>query len=364
VSTASQTKTLLLRAPKAASRRSGLGRVILRRLLVVPFLVLAVITVVFFCMRLVPGSPATALGTAGTDGLTQQQVQENIDNIAEQLGLNKPLWLQYLDYIGAVLRLDLGYSAFAGQDVTTVLATRLPATLELTIAAMFIAVLVGGIAGIIAAVRRGRTTDNVILWFSTVSFSLPWFALGILGIMIFSVGLGWLPVLGRMPASLGYVPTTGFVLIDAIIQGRPELIGPWLVHLILPATTLAIAMAGFITRMTRASVLEVLDDDFVRTARMKGLSEPVILRRHVLRNSALPVVTVLGLQFGALLSGSVITEMVFAYPGVGNLIVSAVNQRDYMLVQGAVLIVAFLFILTNVIVDLLYLVLDPRLRKA
>jgi peptide/nickel transport system permease protein len=178
------------------------------------------------------------------------------------------------------------------------------------------------------------------------------------------VWLRWLPVIGRLPSQLDYRPTTNFVLLDAILQDRPELVWPWLQHLILPATTLALSMSGFITRMVRASVLEVLSDEHVRTARMKGLRPRTILRRHVLRNSALPTVTVLGLQFGSLLGGSVITETVFSYPGVGSLLVHGIQQRDYPVVQGAALAIALLFTLVNAAVDLGYLVLDPRLRKA
>jgi peptide/nickel transport system permease protein len=217
---------------------------------------------------------------------------------------------------------------------------------------------------VIAALRKDTWVDTMTRAVGTVSFSLPWFALGVLGIVIFGVWLQWLPVIGRLPSQLDYRPFTNFVLLDAILENRPELIWPWIQHLILPATTLALSMAGFITRIVRASVLEVLGDDFVRTARMKGLSGGQILRRHVLRNSSLPIVTVLGLQFGSLLGGSVITETVFSYPGVGNLLVHGILQRDYPLVQGAALAIALLFTLVNVGVDLLYLVLDPRLRKA
>ncbi|MGO4753244.1 ABC transporter permease, partial [Streptomyces sp. 2MCAF27] len=218
-------------------------------------------------------------------------------------------------------------------------------------------------SGVVAALRTGRWIDTEIRGVATVSFSLPWFALGVLGIIVFGVWLRWLPVLGRLPSSLNYHPTTNFVLLDAILQNRPELVWPWIEHLILPSVTLALSMAGFITRIVRASVLEVLGDDFVRTARMKGLSESVVIRRHVLRNAWLPIVTVLGLQFGSLLGGSVITETVFSYAGVGHLLVQGVLQRDYPVVQGAALAIALLFTLVNHAVDLLYTVLDPRLRK-
>jgi peptide/nickel transport system permease protein len=271
---------------------------------------------------------------------------------------------QYGGYLDDLVHLDLGNSFYGGNSITGLLGSALPATIELTVAAMLIAVLLGLGTGVLAALRKDTWVDTLTRTVGTVSFSLPWFAFGVLAIVVFGVWLRWLPVLGRMPAQLDYHPLTNFVLLDAILQNRPELIWPWLQHLILPATTLALSMAGFITRIVRASVLEVLGDDFVRTARMKGLSGGQILRRHVLRNSSLPIVTVLGLQFGSLLGGSVITEQVFSYPGVGNMLVNGILQRDYPVVQGAALAIALLFTQVNVAVDLLYLVLDPRLRKA
>jgi peptide/nickel transport system permease protein len=353
-----------LPAVRRWARGGGLGMLVLRRLLLVPVVLWAVVTVVFAAMRMTGESPAAALAAAGTNGLSSAQVAQNIARISKSLGLNHPLWLQYVDYLGQLLHLDLGTSYTSGDSVGGLLATALPVTIELTVAAMLIAVIIGVVSGLIAAAAKGSILDAAISGLATVSFSLPWFALGVLGIVVFGVHLHWLPVIGRMPSSLNYVPTTNFVLLDAILQDRPDLVLPWLQHLVLPATTLALSMCGFITRTVRASVLEVLGDDFTRTARMKGLSEPQILRRHVLRNSSLPIVTVIGLQFGALLGGSVITEQVFSYPGVGSLLISAVQEKDYPVVQGAVLAIATLFVLVNLIVDVLYLVLDPRLRKA
>lgn len=347
----------------AVRRGAGLPALVLRRLLAVPVVLLALATCVFAAMRLIPGAPAAALAASGSNGLTSEQIAQNEQRIAEVLGLDRPWYAQYLDYLGDLARLDLGTSFFGGNSVVGLLAAALPATIELTVAAMLVAVLIGGATGLLAAVRKDTWIDTAVRAVGTVSFSLPWFALGVLGIVVFGVQLGWLPVLGRLPNSLDYVPTTNLVLLDAILQDRPELVGPWLAHLVLPATTLALSMAGYITRIVRASVLEVLGDDFVRTARMKGLAEGGILRRHVLRNAALPIVTVLGLQFGSLLGGAVITEAVFSYPGVGGLLVSGVNQRDYPVVQGAALAIAVLFTLVNFVVDLGYLVLDPRLRK-
>nr|MDT0659490.1 ABC transporter permease [Micromonospora sp. DSM 115978] len=339
-------------------------KLVIKRLLAVPVVLLALATLVFVAMRLLPGSPATSLAAGGASHQSAAEIAENEDRISAALGLDKSLPEQYLTFLGDLIRLDLGRSFYGGNDITGLLGGALPATIELTLTAMLIAVLIGMTTGIVAALRKDTWVDTMTRTVGTVSFSLPWFALGVLAIVIFGVWLRWLPVLGRLPNDLDYRPFTNFVLVDAVLQDRPELVLPWLRHLILPATTLALSMAGFITRMVRASVLEVLHDDFVRTARMKGLSGFTVLRRHVLRNSSLPIVTVVGLQFGSLLGGSVITETVFSYPGVGSLLVDGILQRDYPVVQGAALAIALLFTLVNVAVDLLYLALDPRLRKA
>lgn len=344
--------------------KDGLVYLVLRRLAAVPVVVLFLVTLVFLAMRIIPGSPSTSLAAGGSSDLSAEELTANEERINAALGLDQPLWTQYGQFLSDLVRLDLGRSFFGSSNVTGLLASTLPATIELTMAAMAIAVLLGLITGLIAALRKDTLADKSIRGVATVSFSLPWFALGVLSILVFGVWLRWLPVIGRLPNQLDYRPTTNFVLLDAILQDRPDLIGPWLEHLILPATTLALAMAGFITRIVRAAVLEVLGDDLVRTARMKGLGTVTIVRRHVLRNASLPIVTVLGLQFGSLLGGSVITETVFSYPGVGSLLVTGVLQRDYPVVQGAALAIALLFTLINLVVDLAYLGLDPRLRRS
>ncbi|WP_405539029.1 ABC transporter permease [Streptomyces sp. NBC_00075] len=341
---------------------SGTALLVVRRLAVIPVVLFALATLVFLAIRLLPGSPATSL-SAGRGDMSAVEVSANEERVTKALGLDEPLLTQYGHFLNDLVHLRLGTSFFGSNSVLGLLGDALPATIELTLAAMTIAVVLGVVSGVIAALRKGSWVDTSTRVVATVSFSLPWFALGVLGIVVFGVWLRWLPVLGRMPSSLDYHPTTNFVLLDAILQNRPELVWPWIQHLILPAVTLALSMAGFITRIVRASVLEVLGDDFVRTARMKGLGEGVVVRRHVLRNAWLPIVTVLGLQFGSLLGGSVITETVFSYAGVGRLLVQGVLQRDYPVVQGAALAIALLFTLVNHAVDLLYTVLDPRIRK-
>jgi peptide/nickel transport system permease protein len=334
-----------------------------RRLLAVIPVLFVLVTVVFLIMRWLPGSPSTALAAAGAGSESTSQLNASEAQIRSALGLDHPIVVQYGRFLGQLAHLDLGTSFIGDNSVLGLLEQALPATIELTIAAMLLAAVIGSVTGLLAAWRKDSLLDVVIRSCATVSFSLPWFALGVLGIVIFGVQLRLLPTIGRMPTSLNYTPTTGFVFLDAILQDRPELIGPWLQHLILPATTLAISLAGYITRTVRAAVLEVRGDDFVRTARMKGLTERAIIVRHILRNASLPIVTVLGLQFGSLLGGALITEVVFSYPGIGHLLVNAVLERDYPVVQGAALAIAVLYTLVNVGVDLLYLVLDPRLRK-
>jgi peptide/nickel transport system permease protein len=348
----------------ALLRIPALPRLVLKRLLMVPVVLWGLASLVFVALRLLPGSPVTSLAGGGVVGLSAAQLTKNADEIRSALGLDESLPRQYLSYLNDLLHLNLGESFFGGTKVLKLIGNAIPATVELTVTAMLIAVVLGLVGGLLAALRKGSWLDSSTRVAATVSFSLPWFALGVLGIVVFGVWLQWLPVLGRLPSQLDYRPTTNFVLLDAFLQNRPDLIWPWIQHLILPATTLALSMAGYITRIVRASVLEVLDDDFVRTARMKGVAEGAIVRRHVLRNAGLPIITVLGLQFGSLLGGSVITETVFSYPGVGVLLVHGVLQRDYPVVQGAALAIAALFTLVNVAVDLIYLVLDPRLRES
>ncbi|MEU4164156.1 ABC transporter permease [Actinoplanes sp. NPDC026670] len=340
-----------------------MGRPLLRRLAAAPVALLVVCTTVFLAVRLAPGSPATDLAAAGADGQSTAEIAGNAARVEATLGLDRPWPEQYLGFLRDLAHLDLGVSIHGGNDVTTLVGQALPATIELAVAAMLIAAVTGVGAGVLAALRRDTWLDTAGRVAGTVAYSLPWFAPGVLAIVVFGVWLDRLPVIGRLPHELGYRPSTGFVPVDAVVQDRPELVAPWAEHLILPAVTLALSPAGFLIRVVRAAVLDVLGEDFVRTARGKGLRRGQVLCRHVLRAASPPVVTVLGLHFGTLLGGSVVTETVFSYPGVGRLLVNAIMQRDYPVVQAAALAVAVLFVLVNVVVDALCLILDPRLRK-
>ena len=260
--------------------------------------------------------------------------QEQIATFRHQMGFDRPWYVQYLDFLGKAVHGDFGVSLRQQQPTINLVAERMPATLQLAGAAMAIALCIGVPVGVAAATRRGSVWDNVLMLFGLIGQSLPVFWLGLLLIMLFAVGLGWFPVAG----------TGG---ID---------------HLVLPSVTLGLFSTAYIARMTRGSMLEVLGRDYVRTARAKGLKSHVVMRSHALRNALIPLVTVVGLQFGALLGGAVITESIFAWPGVGRLTIQAIQTKDLPLVETCVLLLAIIFVLANLIVDLLYAYLDPRIR--
>jgi peptide/nickel transport system permease protein len=302
---------------------TGFGR---RLLLLVPT-VLGAVTLVFFLVHLIPGDPVELMlgGTASHADLAQ---------LRADLGLDRPLGEQYARFLGGCARGDLGRSFFYRRPVLGVIGGALPATLLLAAAALAVALLIALPAGVVAAVRRDRLVDRLAMLGSLLGVSMPNFWLGPMLIILFSFRLGWLPVSGNEgPASL-----------------------------VLPAVTLGTALAAILARMTRASMLDVLGEDYLRTARAKGVRERAVIVRHGLRNALLPVVTIVGLQFGALLSGAVITENVFAWPGVGTLLIQAITARDYPLVQGCVLVISLCYVAVNFLTDALYSVIDPRVR--
>lgn len=303
-----------------------MGRFLAKRLGGALVLLIGTTIVVFLLLHIVPGDPAEVmLGETATPAAVAQ--------LRHVLKLDRPLTEQYLTYMGQLAHGDLGTSIRAGAPVLQVIGVRLPATLELAFAATLIAVGVGIPVGVLSAVRRGSLTDTTAFVISLVGQAMPGYWLGLILITVFSVWLGWLPVSG-----------SGSVA-----------------HLVLPAVTLAAFMIGLIVRLTRSTALEVLQEDYVRTARAKGLAENVILRRHVLRLVLIPVVTVVGIQVGTILGGAVVTETLFAWPGIGSLTVLAATQRDYPVVQALVLISAIGFVLINLLVDVLYGYLDPRI---
>jgi peptide/nickel transport system permease protein len=301
---------------------------VVRRLLVAIPTLLGVATIVFSLLRLLPGDPAVIIaGPTATP--------ETIEHIREQLGLKLPLWQQYLGFLGRLLRGDLGISTRTGAPVVEEIATRAPFTAELAIASLLIAIAVGVTVGVVAATRRNSTADLGISGSAVFGVSMPTYWLGLMLVILFAVHLRVLPAAGAD-------------------QG--------IASLVLPAITLALFSMGLIARQTRSAMLEVLGQDFVRTARAKGAPRSAVLVRHALRNALLPIVTVIGLQFGFLLGGAVLTESVFAWPGVGRLLVDSIGSRDYPMVQGIVLLLSVVFIVINLLTDLVYALVDPRIR--
>ncbi|HEX2864408.1 MAG TPA: ABC transporter permease, partial [Deinococcales bacterium] len=271
---------------------------------------------------------------------------------------------QYFLFMGNALRGDLGESISSRQPVASELKTRWPATFELATAAMIFAILVGGVIGVLAAVRRNSAVDNLSMGIALVGVSMPVFWLGILLIYLFSVDLHWLPPSGRLSVSTGlnFVPMTGFLVLDGLLRGQPGVTWDALTHLVLPAIALGTIPMAVVARMTRSSMIEILNQDYVRTARAKGLKGRAVIFKHALRNAMLPVITVIGLSFGALLGGAILTETIFSWPGIGAWVYNGILNRDYPIVQGGVILVALIFVLVNLLVDLLYGALDPRIQ--
>lgn len=326
-----------------------------RLLALIPVLAL-VLVVVFSLARAIPGDPAIALLGPGA---TNAQIAA----LHAQLGLDQPAASQFLAYIGGLAHGDMGTSLKSGRPVTRDILERLPATLELSALAMLFALTLGVPAGVWAALRHNRMADHVIRVVSLCGVSMPAFLLALVLQLVFSIWLGWLPISGRLSPYIVSDPVTGFAVLDGLLRG--DLQDSWdaLLHLILPATVLAAFLAATVARFVRNSMLEVLGEDFIRTARAKGLSEQAVVFRHGLRNALLPAITVVGLSFAEMLGGAILTETVFSWPGIGRLMFDAIRNRDYPVIQGATLVFALLFVVTSLGVDLLYGLLDPRLRR-
>jgi peptide/nickel transport system permease protein len=316
---------------------------------------LGVSIVVFFMVRAIPGDPAQLL-------LGQQATQEQVQQVRQNMGLDKPVIVQYGIFLADALRGDLGQSIVTGRPVTTELLARFPATLELTLFAMLVAVVVGVPVGVISAVKQYSWLDKITSVLALTGISMPIFWLAMILIVVFFVNLGWLPFPGRLSTGYAVTSITGLVLVDSLLTLNFPAFWDGLKHLILPAIALGTIPMAVIMRMTRSSMLEVMGEDYVRTARAKGVVPWRVVFKHALRNAMLPTVTVIGLQTGLLMSGAVITETIFSWPGVGQIAYDSVNRRDYAMIQGVVLYGAALFVLVNLFVDILYAVLDPRVR--
>ena len=328
---------------------------ILKRLaLLIPTL-LGVSVIVFLMIHFVPGDPAQVM-------LGERASAQSLAELRAELGLDRPLHVQMLRFFSGVLRGDLGRSIKTHERILVEIKKRFPATIELTMASMIFASIVGVLAGMISATRRGSALDYATMMAALTGISMPIFWLGLMLILIFSSTLGLFPISGRLSSHLHLEVRTGFYFIDSLITGNFIAFSDVLWHLTLPAVALGTIPMAVIARMTRSSMLEVLREDFIRTAWAKGLSEKAVIFRHALKNSFIPTLTVIALQFGYLLGGAIITETIFAWPGVGRWLLFAVQARDFRAVQGGVLLMAASFVLVNLIADLLYAWLDPRIR--
>jgi dipeptide transport system permease protein len=305
---------------------------------------------------MIPGDPVLLM--AGERGISPERHAQ----LRAEMGLDQPLVIQYFQYIGGVFQGDLGNSIVSKEPVVNEFFTLFPATIELSLCAMIFAIALGLPAGVIAAVKRGSMFDHSVMGLSLTGYSMPIFWWGLLLILFFSVELGWTPVSGRISALYWVDPVTGFMLIDSVLADEPGAFGSAVRHLILPAIVLGTIPLAVIARMTRSSMLEVLREDYIRTARAKGLTPRRVIAVHALRNALIPVITVIGLQVGVLLAGAILTETIFAWPGIGKWLVESIGRRDYPAVQGGILLVATVVILVNLIVDVLYGVVNPRIR--
>ena len=331
-------------------------RFVLNRLgLLIPtFIGVSIIS--FSFIRVLPGDPIMLL--AGERGVTP----ERYARLEAQMGFDRPLPIQYLDYLAGILQGDLGQSLVTKRPVLQEFLTLFPATLELSTVAILFAIMLGIPAGIFAAVRRGSFFDQSIMTTALVGYSMPIFWWGLLLIILFSGILGWTPVSGRISLIYFFKPVTGFMLIDSLLSGQKGAFQSALSHLILPTIVLGTIPLAVIARQTRSAMLEVLGEDYVRTARAKGLPSRRVIGLHALRNAMIPVITVIGLQVGVLLAGAILTETIFSWPGIGKWMVDSVFKRDYPVVQGGLLLIAGIVMIVNLIVDLLYGLINPRIR--
>ncbi|MBM4464563.1 MAG: ABC transporter permease [Chloroflexi bacterium] len=355
-------------------------RYIIRRLISLIPTLLGVTVIVFLFIHLIPGDPAIVM-------LGEHAAVENVERIREQLGLNKPLFLnpaavgqvfsgeasigegfrnlfesQYFLFLGRLLRGDLGRSVHGRTPIADLLKLKFPATVELSLLSMAFAIAVGIPAGIISATRRNSVFDSASMIGSLVGVSMPVFWLGLMLIYFFGVRLKWFPTYGRFPVDLSLQTVTGLYTLDSIVTGNYQALRLALKHLVMPSFALGTIPMAIIARMTRSAMLEVLQEDYIRTAYAKGLQEKVVILRHALKNAFLPVITIIGLQVGGLLAGAIMTETVFSWPGVGKWVYDAILSRDYPVVQVAVLIITLVIAVINLAVDVSYAFLNPKIR--
>jgi len=330
-------------------------RFVVRRLLLLVPILIGLSILVFVWIRALPGSPADSL-------LGERATPELVKEYNERFGLDDPVYVQYWRYVKTTSHFDFGVSVATHRNVSDEIRERFPATVELALAAMLFATLLGIPLGFVAAKKYGGAIDHASLFASLIGVSIPVFFLAILLKYVFAVRLGWLPSVGRIDVESDVEHPTNFYVVDAIITRDWATLRDVLAHLVLPAIALGSIPLAIITRITRASVLDVQNEDYVRTARAKGLAPRTVDRRHILRNALLPISTIIGLQVGLLLSGAILTETVFAFPGMGSWLREAIFNRDYPVLQGGILFLALVFVIVNLLVDISYAIINPRIR--
>ncbi len=328
---------------------------VLQRLALTVPMMFILLTLVFYFLRAAPGDPVAQI-------LGERNAQF-ADVIRKQLGLDRPLYIQYFDYLRRIFTGDMGASLFTGRPVAEDIAHRLPATIELTVASMAVAIVVGVLLGVVSATRRDRPADIASRLTAAVLYNTPIFWFGIIMQLIFAVGLGWFDVGGRLDARLPLPPTiTGLYTVDSLLAGQFVTFLDALKHLVLPATTLGLVLSGFFARMVRANMLQSLQADYVEAAKARGVHRRDVFYHHALKNAMVPVATTMGLTFAILFSGAILTETVFSWPGIGLYVANAVESRDYPALQGAVVYYALIMVFVSVVIDILAAWLDPRIR--
>ncbi len=334
-----------------------MARYTLSRLGQLILVLVGVSIVVFFTMHVLPGDVATLL-------LGERATEAQLTQLRHQLGLDQPVWLQYLQFAAQAVRGELGVSLRSNHAALADVWTAFPVTFQLALTSLILATGIGVPLGVLAGTKPNGWLDNIVLTATLFGVSMPIFWLGLMLLLLFGAWLEWLPIGGLMPTGVDVPRITGMTVLDSLIAGRADLLWISLRYLTLPAVALASIPLAMITRITRSEMLATASLDHVRTARAKGMPERLVIVRHILRNALIPVVTVIGLQLGLLLSGAVLTETIFALPGLGRLMVDSILSRDYPVVQAGALFIAFVFVLVNLLVDLCYALLDPRIRRA
>jgi len=329
---------------------------VLKRILLLLPTFIGITIVSFGFVRVLPGDPVLLM--AGERGLTT----ERYDALLKEFGYDRPIWEQYFEYLGDLFRGDFGNSLVTKKPVLEEFFALFPATVELAICAIIIAVCLGIPAGIIAASKRGSFIDQTLMGTALVGYSMPIFWWGLLMIIVFSGWLGWTPVSGRISLLYFFPQVTGFMLIDSVLSGQKGAFVSAVQHLILPSIVLATIPLAVIARQTRSAMLEVLGEDYVRTAKAKGLSDSRVIGIHALRNAMIPVITVIGLSVGTLLAGAILTETIFSWPGIGKWMVDSISRRDYPVVQSGLLLIAAVVMIVNLLVDTTYGLINPRIR--